>query len=115
MATVAFVAPVLPGGAEALRDLAAAVTGPRRAEHEAFHRRAGISRENWYLQQTPQGEMTIVYLESGDLPGAFQTLANSDHPYDRWFKEQAKSVHGIDFNQPPPGPLPEAIYDSNPR
>jgi hypothetical protein len=43
--------------------------------------------------------------------GAIQKLAASDHPFDRWFKEQSREVHGIDFNQRLPGPPPEQVFE----
>lgn len=109
MATLALALPCLPGGAEALRRLAAACSGPHRDEFADFHRRVGLTSEHWYLQQTPQGEVFILTLE-GDPLGAIGTLSTSDHPFDRWFKEQAKAVHGVDFNQPLPAPPPEQVF-----
>ncbi len=109
MATLALALPCLPGGAQALRELADACNGSRRREFEAFHRRVGLTEERWYLQQTPQGEIFILTL-AGDPEGAIAKLRGSDHPFDRWFKEQARAVHGIDFDQPLPGPPPEQIF-----
>jgi hypothetical protein len=89
--------------------LAEQCSGPRRAEFEDFHRRVGLTSEAWYLQQSPQGDVFILTLE-GDPPGAVRTLAGSDHPFDQWFKEQSREVHGVDFNQPLPGPPPEQVF-----
>lgn len=110
MASLAYMAPLLPAGAERLQELAAALAGPRLAESAAFHRRLGISAEHWYLQVTPQGDVVIVYLEANDLSRAFQALARSEAPFDVWFKTQARAAHGIDFNQPPRTPLPVQLY-----
>ena len=112
MASLAFVAPILPGGIENLRRLAQEMQGAKKSEVEDFHRRRKITKEEWFIQPTPQGDMVIVYLEGEDLANTFQTLAASQEPFDVWLKEQAKSVHGIDFNQPPSAPLPELVYDS---
>lgn len=95
-----------------MRRLAQEVQGPRRDEYDDFHRRVGLQGEAWYIQQTPQGDLSIAYLEGDDPLRSVQALAQSDHPFDRWFKEQVKLVHGIDFNQPPAGPLPEVVHDS---
>ncbi len=114
MASLAFVAPALPGGTENLRRLAQELQGGKKSEVENFYRRMKISREEWFIQSTPQGEMVIVYLEGEDLAGAFQTLAASQEPLEVWLKEQAKSVHGIDFNESRSAPLPELVYDSCP-
>ena len=110
MQNLALALPCLPGGADKLRRLAAECRGPRHEEFADFHQRVGLDVERWYLQQTPQGELAIVYLE-GDPAGAMGKLAVSDHPFDIWFRDQAKAVHGVDFAQPLPGPPPEAVFE----
>ncbi len=112
MATISFALPCLPEGAEHLRNFSRQLNEPRRSEFEDFNRRMGLSKHNCYVQQTPQGEISIVYLESDDLAGCFQKLAVSEQPFDIWFREQAKLVHGVDFSQPMPGPLPELAFES---
>ena len=114
MASLAFVAPALPGGTENLRRLAQELQGDKKSEVEDFYRRMKITREEWFIQPTPQGDMVIVYLEGEDLARTFQALAASEEPLDLWLKERAKSVHGIDFNKPRSAPLPELVYDSCP-
>jgi hypothetical protein len=110
MATMALALPCLPGGADKLRQLADACRGPRRDEFAEFHQRVGLDAERWYLQQTPQGELFLLYLE-GDPLGAIGKLAASDDPFDVWFREQAKAVHGVDFTEPLPGPPPEVVFE----
>jgi len=112
MASLAFAAPCLPGGADVLRNLAREVAGARRAELDEFHRRVGLREERWYVQRTPQGKLSIIYLEGDDPAASIQALGRSDHPFDRWFKERVKLVHGIDFDQPPAGPLPEVVMEA---
>src|SRR5579859_852865 len=109
MTSLALALPCLPGGAAKARQVADACHGPRRAEFEEFHRRVGLTGERWYLQQTPQGELLVLVLE-GDPEGAIGKLGASDHPFDRWFKEQVREIHGVDFNQTLPGPPPEQIF-----
>ena len=109
MASLALALPCLPGGADKLRSLAEECRGPRRQEFEEFHHRVGLTDEGWYLQSTPQGELFILTLE-GDPMGAVAKLAASRHPFDSWFKERAKEIHGVDFNQPLPGPPPEQVF-----
>lgn len=111
MATMAIALPCLPGGADELRSIARDISGPRRTEFEQFHRRAGLSGERWFLQQTPQGELCIVVLE-GDPMHALQHLATSGEPFERWFREGIKRVHGVDFTEPLPGPAPEMVLEA---
>lgn len=111
MDSLAIALPCLPGGGEKLRQLAAECSGDRSKDFEAFHRRIGLSREHWYLQPTPEGELCLVVLE-GDPLGAIQKLAVSDEEFDRWFIDRVKEVHGVDFGQPLPGPPPEKVFDA---
>ena len=106
MASYAFAAPVLPGKTEAVRRLAAEGSGPRRSEFEEFQRRVGITTQKVWLQQTPQGDISVVYWEVDDLARVFQELASSDKPFDRWYLQQVKEIHGVDLTQPlPPNEL----------
>ena len=109
MATLALALPCLPGGDEKARQLAAALRD-RRAEFTDFHERVGLTAERWYLQQTPQGTLILVVLE-GDPRGAVEKLGASDHKFDRWFREQVREIHGVDFAQPLPGPVPEQVFE----
>ena len=110
MATLAISLPCLPGGADNLREFAAEVAGPRREEFEDFHHRAGLTAERWFVQQTPQGDVLNLVLE-GDPMRAIGVLATSDVPFDVWFREKAKVVHGVDFTQPLPVPPPELVFE----
>ncbi len=113
MRSVCFAAPAIENGDRVLQETAAEVLGPRRDELDDFHRRMGITKEHWYLQPTPQGPLTLVFLEGTDLSETFARLASSEEPFDVWFRQQAKRVHGIDFAEPMPGPLPEQVLAIN--
>jgi hypothetical protein len=111
MSSLALAVPIVPGKTEVWKRLIAEVTGPRRADTDGFHARLGVDKVNWYLQQTPLGDLFVLHMEGQDPAGAFVSWAQSEHPYDVWFKKQLEPLYGIDFNQPPPGPLPEMVYE----
>lgn len=77
MASYAFVAPILPGKLDAWKQLCAEVSGARKSQHVAARKRAGVTRELVWLQQTPQGDMAIVYWEADDPARAMQQMAMS--------------------------------------
>jgi hypothetical protein len=106
-----FCAPIIPGKEEVDRKGLEEAQGPRREEYEASRRRAGITREMVWHQETPNGTVAVVYLEADDIPTAMQTLGTSDDPFDRWFRELVKDVHGIDMAEGGPGP--ELVVDSS--
>jgi hypothetical protein len=105
MPTIAFAAPLLPGKTDADREaLASCASGDRRAEHEASRRRAGITREAVWIQSTPDGDVAVVVIDAPDIERAMGALATSDEPFDVWFREHVRDVHGIDLagDSPPP-------------
>lgn len=100
---------ILPGRTEAVREFAAAVMGPKRSEYAKALKRQGVKNESWFLQKTPQGEMIVVHFEADDVEKAFRVQAKSKDPFDVWFKQQVKSVTGVDLEQPSNEPPPEEI------
>jgi hypothetical protein len=111
MASLASAFPILPGKIEQWKHFSQEIAGSRHSAHEASRKRLGITREVAYLQQTPQGDLAVVYIEAANIPRVFEGFASSQEPFDVWFREQVKQIHGLDFSQPLPGPLPEAFID----
>lgn len=111
MAVIAMVLPILPGKTEAWRRAMEDLKQSRWAEFIAARQRQGITRERLWLQQTPQGDVEILYLETDDPARAFQEVVTSQEPFDVWFRDFAREHYGLDLSQPMPGPLPELIVD----
>ena len=109
MACIALSIPIFPGKTEEFKRLANEMTGPKLANLRASQQRHGITKEQWFVQHTPQGDMIIIYLEANDIAAIFQTFAASKDPFDLWMKQSFKALHGVDFNQPMAGPPPEQI------
>jgi hypothetical protein len=93
------------------REFSAELSGPRRAEFEASRARLGLTREQVWLQETPQGTMAVVCLEAEDIPRALAGLGSSQDPFDVWWRQQIQAIHGIDLSQGMPGPPNEQILD----
>src|SRR5262245_31143325 len=102
MASYAFVVPVLPGMEERNKQFSADILGPRRTEYLASRERAKTKVERVWMQQTPAGTVSIVYLEADDFGQAFGTLTTSQDPFDVWWRQQILEIHGIDLTQPLP-------------
>ena len=109
MKTFCAVFPLLPGKTEAGREFAKACMGPRRGEFAEALKTEGVTKESWFLQKTPKGDMMIVHFEAEDLEKAFKILATAKTPFRVWFKQQVKSVTGVDLEQPSTEPPPEEI------
>jgi hypothetical protein len=110
MPTIGFVAPLLPGATQTDREVMASCwTGDRRAAYADSRRRAGITRESVWHQSTPLGDVAVIVTEADDLDIAFSTLATSDDPFDKWFRDHVRAVHG--FSLEDGFPPPELIFD----
>lgn len=96
MQSTAFAVPVLPGRAAANLDgLASCRSGARKEAFEDALRRAGVIRQVVWIQATPRGELSVVYLEADDLDAACTLLGTSSAPFERWYREHVRQVHGI--------------------
>ena len=100
MPGIGFVVPLLPGKREVDRGVMRSCwDGERRASHRAARARLGITREAVWIQPTPAGDVAVVYMEADDLPAALEGMAASQEPFDRWFREHVRDVHGVDLEQ----------------
>ena len=111
MTSVCLALPILPGQGDAYRQFAAELTGPRLAEMEDAQRRFATSRELWFHQQTPDGDLALLYFECEDPEKVFVGLATSDGAFEVWFRDQVKRITGVDLAEPPSGPLPATVLD----
>jgi hypothetical protein len=101
MADVAFAAPILPGKLEAWR-AAMGRCQPGNPDYVASRERLGINREAAWLQRSPAGDFAVVYVDADDLAAVFQGFASSLDPFDAWFRDAVRQVHGIDLSVPVP-------------
>ncbi len=96
MQSVAFTCLLLAGQTDANRiALASCWVGARKEAHQDARRRAGIVREAVWIQPAPGGDLAVVYLEADDLATALRILATSPEPFDRWFRDHVRQVHGV--------------------
>ena len=107
-----FTLPILPGKTGAARAFLQEVEGSRIQELAACGQSVGIDREVWAIQQTPQGDLFVVYMAGGDIAQVFAQFAASQDEFDRWQKQQVRETTGADLNTPPPGPISEILADT---
>lgn len=106
-----FALPILPGKTEIARAFLQEMNGARKQQWDACVQGVGIAKEIWALQQTPRGDLFVVYMAGGNIAQAFAQLAASQDEFDRWVKQQVQATTGADLNTPPPGPLSEILAD----
>ena len=108
--TISFAAPLLPGTTSSDREeMLSCWHGERSEQHAASRQRHGITREAVWIQQTPEGDVAVVLIESADLPAALLGLATSSEPFDVWFRGHLLAVHGMDLSAGMS--LPEVVLD----
>jgi hypothetical protein len=96
MQSIALVRPLLVGQTDANRiALASCWVGARKEAYQDARRRVGIVREAVWIQPAADGDLAVVYLEADDLTTAFRILATSPEPFDRWFRNHIRQVHGV--------------------
>lgn len=114
MQTIAFAVPLLSGRAELNRiELASCWLGARREAYRDACRRAGIIRESVWVQPSPDGGLAVVLLEADDLDVALRILETSDEPFDRWFRDHLRQVHGTTWAQAAPSPQLVLDFDTS--
>ena len=106
---IGFALPILPGKGMAARAFQRELAGARQAEYADSERALGVVKELWFVQETPNGDLFVAYLESPDGKRALDRFAASRAAFDVWFKRQLANVTGVDLSLPPPGPLSELV------
>jgi len=106
---ICFALPLLPNKTQDARDFQRELEGPRKAAYAASEQRIGIVKEHWFLQQGPQGDLFLTFMESPDFARALEQFAQSQDEFDQWFKQRLAAVTDVDLNNPPPGPLSELL------
>jgi hypothetical protein len=111
MASVSLAFPIRAHKLEQARRWAEEKRGPRREEGIQSNRRIGMTRESWYLQQTPDGALLLFSGESPDLPAAFAAYATADGSFERWEKQAIEDLTGVDLDRLLDMPMPETLVD----
>jgi hypothetical protein len=103
MAYYAFMNPVVAGKMDSWKSSIKEMNGPRSKERKESRKKAGLSVERVWLQNTPLGDFAVVYWEAKDISKVFDLLIKSDAPFDKWFREKILTeVHGMDLSKLPP-------------
>jgi hypothetical protein len=110
MSSLSMALPVKPDQVDRLKAFCREVVGSRRSEFEKSEQRIGLSREGWYLQRTPMGDLAIIWVEGPDPEASLASFVQSQEPFDAWFKQQVVEITGVDLNQPPDD-MPDVLFD----
>jgi hypothetical protein len=97
MTATIYALPISRDKAEAVRQFANELLGPRREAFEESWRSKGMTREVVCLQATPDGFLALVYVDAKDPENAFRELAVSNTPFDRWYRDRVLAIYGVDL------------------
>ncbi len=103
MKTFAAMFPILPGKTERVREIGAGLGGEHSDSFDASQKALGVPVESWHIQQTPNGDFLLVYLEAEDPLKMFQSFASKTGAADVYLKDGIKECTGVDLNQAMPG------------
>jgi hypothetical protein len=109
---MAFAAPLQPGMTDAARRFAQEAYVTRKTEMTESRSAKGLIREMVCLNQTPMGDIVVVYVEGTDPVDGNRQFAASQSPFDRWFKDRCKEIFPAFVNFDEPVPANEQIFDS---
>ena len=111
MAMIVRAFPVLAGKEDAALEFARAAGETRRNDTAAFLQSFGVKRESWHLQRTPQGSFVIVVTDVEEPPlEKARAYGASQGSYERWFKDNIRTLCGVDPDAQPLGPPTETIF-----
>jgi len=108
---IATAIPILPGKTEEFKAFISDLRGRHFSEFAASRKKLGV-RERSFFQSTPMGDFVVVTLEGNDPEAAFAEFGKGNDEFTRWFIDCVKAIHGFDLSQPPAGPMPELVIDS---
>lgn len=118
MAGIILTFPIVAGKVEAWRRFCQELSGSRRQAYETSRRRLGITREQLVLIETAFGSAAVTTLEAPDVDRALGQIIASKLPFDRWYREQVRELHGINLagyeqflQQTPLPPNQELIFE----
>ena len=97
MAGIILTFPIVAGKVEAWRRFCQELSGSRRQMYETSRQRLGITRERLALVDTAFGSASVTTLEATDVDRALGQIITSKLPFDRWYREQVRALHGINL------------------
>jgi hypothetical protein len=112
LADVLMVLPVVTGKAEEWRRFAQQLQGSRQVEFTDALRDLGMESLSVWLANTQVGHIAVALFTSTRDPVDMQDmLTTSQQPFDVWFKERVRVLHGVDLSSMIGGLAAEHILD----
>ena len=100
MPSIMYVIPIPAGNIEKVKAAFAEMEGSREDQCVANRHVMGVTREFVSLQETPQGDMLVAYLEGDDPSKAVERMNASGSEYARWIADVVMPLIGTERLQP---------------
>lgn len=110
----AFALPILPGKVEDVKRFCEEMDrGARAKEWDESRRRMGAHEVKVFIQPIGAGEraVLIAYWKVEDTERVVRELAQSQEPFDVWFREGVREYHNVDLSQGPLRAPPGKVID----
>jgi hypothetical protein len=101
--------PVLLGQSDRVRNFANELQR-FRDQYDGLNDKTTVARHVVWLQPGPEGDTAIHVMDIEELSHLGRSFTAS--PYDEWWLDFLKDVHGVDLRNSPPPPAPELVFDS---
>ena len=111
MSTLVITIPILPGKLEAWRRLCQEITGRRQPDYEESRRQLGVASEAVWLLRTRRADVAVLHVDAEEPKRLLARLVASEHPFDRWFRQQLIHVCGLDLTPAFLGPAMELLFE----
>ena len=98
MSGIVLTFPILDGKVEAWRRFCQELSGSRQQQYETSRQRLGITRERVVLVETAFGSAAVTTIEAPDVDRALGQIIASTFPFDRWYRQQVRELHGINLS-----------------
>ena len=103
------VSPILPGQTEACRRFVQRINDGWGDAYTASRAGMGIHEEQIWIHETAAAATVIFLIEARSPDAVLQALASSQHPFDRWFRQQVQALLGLDLTGASPTLMPELV------
>ena len=110
---IVFATPIVEGRIDDVRRFCEEMqTGARAKEHDESRRRMGFRRVKVWVQRVRNRRAVLIaYWEAEDIERSVREMAESQEPFDVWFREGVLEFHGVDLSQGPLRNPPEKFLD----
>ena len=106
--------PIRQDATDELEKFAARIMGPDAALFDRSQRRVGISKEYWFLHDTPAGKLVVFYVEADDVAKALGAFVASQEPDDLMLKDQVRKLTGVNIARVPAASFPRILLQYPP-